>query len=303
MRSLDSRYYKRPCTWCCDDDRCGGNNRCEPYNAFTHGNYVPNYFHDRCERAHHGPSPTPAWGPSPVPANLYHHWALIHANSFCSFSLDSNGKYLGYEWITVSQCQALVLADPDCGNIMFGDGNYCACLFPSSESCNAQPSSSGSSVYVWQQANCYTSAVVGYQCYNRQIFSPEYYLGVSEAECRNLCDGLEGCGGIDYYPTLQNGQCVPVSNNNCDPLKQSSHSDAVHQMVTPCEAANCVTTGSAGVGPGHPCVFPFTYGGVAYDACTTSNHGGTAWCSTRTDSSGTHIYGQWGDCVCQVPRG
>merc|ERR1711920_371420 len=87
MRLLDSRYYKKPCAWCCDDDRCGGNNRCEPVNFFTHGNYVwttgglgyrsstlgirwtteP----DTCERTNHGPWPYTGW--SEVPENLYHH--------------------------------------------------------------------------------------------------------------------------------------------------------------------------------------------------------------------------------------
>ena len=45
-----------------------------------------------------------------------------------------------------------------------------------------------------------------------------------------------------------------------------------------------------------PCVFPFTYGGVTYTACTNTDH--TApWCSTKVGSLGNHIPGYWGECA------
>ena len=42
---------------------------------------------------------------------------------------------------------------------------------------------------------------------------------------------------------------------------------------------------------GRCCFFPFTYGGVSYDSCTTVSNGNTPWCSL------TAIYvGQWANC-------
>jgi hypothetical protein len=75
------------------------------------------------------------------------HWALIHANAFC----EVGDQYKSFDGITLSQCQALVVADPDCSNIMFSNGDMCRCIFPS-ETCDAQPSSTSNSVYEWQQA-------------------------------------------------------------------------------------------------------------------------------------------------------
>merc|ERR1719348_2198362 len=47
---------------------------------------------------------------------------------------------------------------------------------------------------------------------------------------------------------------------------------------------------------GGTCVFPFTFRGVSYTGCTTAD-GGQPWCSTRVDSSGRHIQGNWGNCA------
>ena len=47
-------------------------------------------------------------------------------------------------------------------------------------------------------------------------------------------------------------------------------------------------------------MFPFTYNGVKYSACTDTNHD-VKWCSTKTDSDGYFISDEWGNCDAGCP--
>jgi len=48
-----------------------------------------------------------------------------------------------------------------------------------------------------------------------------------------------------------------------------------------------------------PCVFPFTYSGQTYEACTEADSDGKPWCSTEVDDDGNHITGKDGLCnIC-----
>jgi len=51
----------------------------------------------------------------------------------------------------------------------------------------------------------------------------------------------------------------------------------------------CLTTG------GQACVFPFKFGAVTFNSCTTAG-GYAPWCSTKVDSNGVHVGGNFGDC-------
>ena len=44
------------------------------------------------------------------------------------------------------------------------------------------------------------------------------------------------------------------------------------------------------------CVFPFTYDGQTYQACTDADNGGIPWCSTQVDGNNNHVDGEWGNC-------
>ena len=50
-----------------------------------------------------------------------------------------------------------------------------------------------------------------------------------------------------------------------------------------------------------PCVFPFNYRGREFEACTNKDHT-QYWCSTRVDTNGNYIDGQWGDCAHECPK-
>merc|ERR1711892_1598766 len=62
--------------------------------------------------------------------------------------------------------------------------------------------------------------------------------------------------------------------------------------LTALVSGDCLTTS------GQSCVFPFKYGGVTYNTCTTAG-GFAPWCSTQVDSSGVHIAGNYGDCTAE----
>ena len=78
-------------------------------------------------------------------------------------------------------------------------------------------------------------------------------------------------------------------------------------MVTPF-ADECLTM--SGPSSGMKCIFPFTWRGETYDACTreaSTASNGDPWCSTKVDDDGVHISGQgnWGGCsqACPVKEG
>merc|ERR1711923_23523 len=61
-------------------------------------------------------------------------------------------------------------------------------------------------------------------------------------------------------------------------------------------AAPSTCTVSSGPAAGQSCVFPFTYGGTTFSGCAEwvygGEHQGKLWCSTKVDSTGTHVNGE-----------
>jgi len=86
-------------------------------------------------------------------------------------------------------------------------------------------------------------------------------------------------------------------------LQQNSESSATvlrgeeewGDSAAPSSTGSCTTAGNAGVGAGHPCIFPFTYKRNNYSACAVVDHS-TPWCSTQVDGNGEFIVAKWGEC-------
>ena len=54
--------------------------------------------------------------------------------------------------------------------------------------------------------------------------------------------------------------------------------------------------------PDEECVFPFVFKGNTYAKCTTVEHFGVGWCSTKVNNTnGHHIDGNWGICGPTCP--
>jgi hypothetical protein len=71
--------------------------------------------------------------------------------------------------------------------------------------------------------------------------------------------------------------------------KKAFHKINLNVRATPSTA--CTTNG--GAKPGLPCVFPFKYADVTYNACTAKNSERGLWCSTAVDAEGDHITNNW----------
>merc|ERR1712117_285890 len=66
--------------------------------------------------------------------------------------------------------------------------------------------------------------------------------------------------------------------------------------TTTTTAAPSTCSVSSGPAAGQSCVFPFTYGGTTFSGCAEwvygGEHQGKLWCSTKVDSTGTHVNGE-----------
>ena len=60
---------------------------------------------------------------------------------------------------------------------------------------------------------------------------------------------------------------------------------------------NCKTNG--GNKPNQNCTFPFRWNGKKYKSCVFKIPG--AWCSTKVNNNGSHLYGHWGTCTSRCP--
>merc|ERR1711936_1329863 len=101
--------------------------------------------------------------------------------------------------------------------------------------------------------------------------------------------------------TTTSTSCIPGSTFPqgcnvcvCDPLG-----------VPVCTTNSCGTCSAvSGPAAGSACVFPFTYGGVTHQSCAEwiygGEHQGKYWCSTKVDSTGTHVNGEGNYGFCSA---
>jgi len=91
--------------------------------------------------------------------------------------------------------------------------------------------------------------------------------------------------------TDANGYHVPGNYGDCVSSTCTATTPSITTTAPATNAApSCVSTS------GSACVFPFTYGGKVYTWCTLDGGFSIPWCSTKTDESGNHIQGNFGDC-------
>ena len=65
----------------------------------------------------------------------------------------------------------------------------------------------------------------------------------------------------------------------------------------------CITNG--GPNPGKPCIFPFIFKGVTYNACPPDpKEKSETWCSTKVDGNKNHVTGEkeYGFCSRNCPK-
>merc|ERR1712228_720454 len=115
--------------------------------------------------------------------------------------------------------------------------------------------------------------------------------------CSDAANGsVDAAGdGCDWYMNF-NGQCGTYDDYDFSANVMCCHCGGGSNPGGSNQDENCKTIGSAGVGAGHPCVFPFTYRGTTYNTCTKDGHD-DLWCATQT-LSGDYVVGMWGDCSC-----
>merc|ERR1712117_310137 len=103
-------------------------------------------------------------------------------------------------------------------------------------------------------------------------------------------------------PAPQTPPPVPPLPPRClraAPPARSQQWTATPACATPTastSAAPSTCTVSSGPAAGQSCVFPFTYGGTTFSGCAEWVYGGERqgklWCSTKVDSTGTHVNGE-----------
>merc|ERR1711874_305770 len=74
--------------------------------------------------------------------------------------------------------------------------------------------------------------------------------------------------------------------------------------TTTTTAAPSTCSVDSGPAAGQSCVFPFTYGGTTFSGCAEWVYGGEnqgkLWCSTKVDSTGTHVNGEGNYGFCSA---
>ena len=76
-------------------------------------------------------------------------------------------------------------------------------------------------------------------------------------------------------------QCAVVAALMCSCTVAAAHASA--PAPARMQRANVIVTTS-----GWDCVFPFAYGGVTHDTCTTADNDGVPWCATTVDDGGEY---------------
>merc|ERR1711936_377800 len=96
---------------------------------------------------------------------------------------------------------------------------------------------------------------------------------------------------------------LPQLQRRPRPAPLQAHSPPL--TATPASATPSDSTSAApGPAAGQSCIFPFTYGGTTFSGCAEWVYGGEnqgkLWCSTKVDSTGTHVNGEGNYGFCSA---
>lgn len=100
------------------------------------------------------------------------------------------------------------------------------------------------------------------------------------------------CSGQPSRPTYRPTNRPPTAQ----PTPRPTFRPTFRPSPAPPPAGGCRTTAGA------RCILPFVFGRKTYNGCTgDADPSGRLWCSTRVDSSGRHVRGNWGYCERDCP--
>jgi len=142
----------------------------------------------------------------PVPAGQ---WVLAQENTDCSSSDRKSLPLVS----SMEECQSIAERDPDCGDVVIGDGSQCECVYYG-ETCQMRDSSDGINVYKWQadDEKEWRPTRSNMRCgSNGRKSLPDVE---SVEECRQAVDSDSDCGGT-FTSNGRKCQCI-LQGESCE---------------------------------------------------------------------------------------
>ena len=91
---------------------------------------------------------------------------------------------------------------------------------------------------------------------------------------------------------------VDINGNHVTNRRKWGHCNG-RKCPTTGTRTTCITNGSGKAPAGSLCVFPFKFRSRTFHSCTREfDSRNRPWCSTKIDSRGKHVLGNWGHCQC-----
>jgi len=135
----------------------------------------------------------------------------------------------------------------------------------------------------------------------RQCSSNTFIRRRCQKTCKLCEDSSTGvCKSCTCFTCLNGGTCsIKNRNPTCTCLSGFTGAHCQFKGTGTGPTPNkCKTI--AGPSNNKDCIFPFVFNGTRYNRCAYDSDG--FWCSTKVDSTGAHITGNWGICGANCPK-